>query len=255
MVSDEHYQEMLFRAQLSAIAERYDDMAKEVDHAVRWAYAEKVPLEASLRSLFFDAAHRRIGARRIGWRRLGAEKYKYSSAAEELLAIVVEKADLIAGEIVSLCAETVEMIDTYVSSIAENRSAESEAFFLRMKADCWRYTAEVLTGQDRETASANASGCYADAAEAAQTLAATHPFKLGVALNSAVFRYDTLGDSVQATQIATTAFDAAVAAMDSMSEEHYRDSTLIMQLLRDNIALWQDGPGAEESQEYRAAKD
>lgn len=31
-----------------------------------------------------------------------------------------------------------------------------------------------------------------------------------------------------------------------MSEESYRDSTLIMQLLRDNLTLWTSSDGAEE---------
>jgi 14-3-3 protein beta/theta/zeta len=38
--------------------------------------------------------------------------------------------------------------------------------------------------------------------------------------------------------IAKKAFDDAIEQLDSLSEEHYRDSTLIMQLLRDNLTLW-----------------
>ena len=42
-------------------------------------------------------------------------------------------------------------------------------------------------------------------------------------------------------------FDDAIAELDSLSEESYRDSTLIMQLLRDNLTLWtsSDGNDAE----------
>ena len=39
--------------------------------------------------------------------------------------------------------------------------------------------------------------------------------------------------------MAKTACEKALAELDSLSDETYKDSTLIMQLLRDNITLWQ----------------
>lgn len=37
---------------------------------------------------------------------------------------------------------------------------------------------------------------------------------------------------------ASQAFDEAIAELDTLGEESYKDSTLIMQLLRDNLTLW-----------------
>lgn len=42
----------------------------------------------------------------------------------------------------------------------------------------------------------------------------------------------------RACHLAKQAFDEAIADLDSLSEESYKDSTLIMQLLRDNLTLW-----------------
>ena len=42
----------------------------------------------------------------------------------------------------------------------------------------------------------------------------------------------------RACHIAKQAFDDAIAELDTLSEESYKDSTLIMQLLRDNLTLW-----------------
>ena len=38
--------------------------------------------------------------------------------------------------------------------------------------------------------------------------------------------------------LAWQAFDDAIAELDTLSEDSYKDSTLIMQLLRDNLTLW-----------------
>ncbi len=61
----------------------------------------------------------------------------------------------------------------------------------------------------------------------------------------------------RACHLAKQAFDDAIAELDSLSEESYRDSTLIMQLLRDNLTLWtsSDGGEAEGAPSGEAAKE
>lgn len=44
--------------------------------------------------------------------------------------------------------------------------------------------------------------------------------------------------SSRACHLAKQAFDEAIAELDSLNEESYKDITLIMQLLRDNLTLW-----------------
>ncbi|KAK6133759.1 hypothetical protein DH2020_032470 [Rehmannia glutinosa] len=61
-----------------------------------------------------------------------------------------------------------------------------------------------------------------------------------------------------ACHLAKQAFDEAIAELDTLSEESYKDSTLIMQLLRDNLTLWtSDLPedGGEESSKTEESKE
>ena len=68
--------------------------------------------------------------------------------------------------------------------------------------------------------------------------ASTDSLRLGVALNFAVFLHENTKEHSAACDIAKNAFDDAIAELDKLSAKDYKDSTLIMQLLRDNLTLW-----------------
>lgn len=69
-------------------------------------------------------------------------------------------------------------------------------------------------------------------------LAPTNPIRLGLALNFSVFYYEVMNSPERACNLAKQAFDDAIAELDTLTEDSYKDSTLIMQLLRDNLTLW-----------------
>ncbi len=121
------------------------------------------------------------------------------------------------------------------------------------KGDYFRYTAEYETSEKRKEAAQNALVAYKQASDiAAQELAPTHPIRLGLALNFSVFYYEILNSPDRACHLAKQAFDEAIADLDSLPEDSYKDSTLIMQLLRDNLTLWtsdlQEGGEAKEGE-------
>jgi len=108
-----------------------------------------------------------------------------------------------------------------------------------MKGDYHRYLAEFATGDPRKDAAECSLSAYKAATDIAVTeLPPTHPIRLGLALNFSVFNYEILNSPDKACQIAKQAFDDAIAELDTLSEDSYKDSTLIMQLLRDNLTLW-----------------
>lgn len=78
---------------------------------------------------------------------------------------------------------------------------------------------------------------------------------MGLALNFSVFYYEILNSPDRACHLAKQAFDDAIAELDSLSEESYRDSTLIMQLLRDNLTLWTSSDSGEAEAAPAEAKE
>ena len=72
---------------------------------------------------------------------------------------------------------------------------------------------------------------------AKDNMQSTHPIRLGLALNFSVFHYEIKNDPSKACELAKQAFDDAIAELDNLKEDSYKDSTLIMQLLRDNLTV------------------
>merc|ERR1711924_518403 len=147
------------------------------------------------------------------------------------------------AELNKICDEILSLIDSNL--VPQSTSGECKVFYYKMKGDYYRYIAEYTEGEGETGAANNAHDAYKEAMAVATTdLVVTHPIRLGLALNFSVFHYEVLGNPEEACKMARQAFEDAIAELDSVSEDSYKDSTLIMQLLRDNLTLWtSDGEG------------
>ncbi|KAJ9511957.1 hypothetical protein QJQ45_004448 [Haematococcus lacustris] len=93
--------------------------------------------------------------------------------------------------------------------------------------------------EDRKSAAEKTLEAYKAAQnKATSELPSTNPIRLGLALNFSVFYYEVLNQPDQACSLAKQAFDEAISDLDTLGEDSYKDSALIMQLLRDNLTLW-----------------
>merc|ERR1712048_465537 len=132
--------------------------------------------------------------------------------------------------------------------IGKASGGESKVFYQKMKADYYRYIAEFTLGDAKTKAAESARVAYEDAQKVAEKdLAVTHPIRLGLALNFSVFMYEVLAKPDDACKMARTAFEDAIAELDNVAEDSYKDSTLIMQLLRDNLTLWTSDQEGEQN--------
>merc|ERR1712139_364617 len=148
-------------------------------------------------------------------------------------------------ELQKICDTILTLLDKGL--IPKASSGESKVFYQKMKADYYRYIAEFSDGDKKTKAAESARLAYDEAQKVAEKdLAVTHPIRLGLALNFSVFQYEVLQNPEEACKMARTAFEDAIAELDNVAEDSYKDSTLIMHLLRDNLTLWtSDGEGVE----------
>ena len=113
-----------------------------------------------------------------------------------------------------------------------------------MKADYYRYLAEVkYEGSSREKDVEEAQKAYENAYSLSKSqLPPINPIHLGIALNYSVFHYEILNKRENACELASTAFDLAIKSHDmddsNPIDDSHRDAMLILQLLRDNLTLW-----------------
>ncbi|KAI9620992.1 hypothetical protein KEM48_007922 [Puccinia striiformis f. sp. tritici PST-130] len=227
-------EDSVYMAKLAEQAERYDEMVTYMKDVAK--LDQELTIEE--RNLLSVAYKNVIGARRASWRIVSSiEQKEEAKGNDSQIGQIKAYRDKIEAELGKICEDILEVLDSHLIKSAE--SGESKVFYHKMKGDYHRYLAEFATG-DKRTASSDASLEAYKAASSIATveLAPTHPIRLGLALNFSVFYYEILNAPDKACQLAKQAFDDAIAELDTLSEESYKDSTLIMQLLRDNLTLW-----------------
>ena len=129
------------------------------------------------------------------------------------------------------------MLKEHLIKNVEGKGDETEVFYLKMSGDYYRYLAEFRI--DNEEYKNSAKEYYEKALNVAEAgLQETHPTRLGLALNFSVCYYEILKDKEKACDLAKKSFDSAIEKLDTLNNDSYKDSTLIMQLLRDNLTLW-----------------
>jgi len=232
-------EEQIQRAKLAEQAERYDDMASSMK-AVTETGAELSNEERNLLSVAYKNV---VGARRSSWRVISSIEQK-TEGSERKQQMAKEYREKIEKELREICGDVLALLDKYLIPKASN--AESKVFYLKMKGDYYRYLAEVATGDDRTAVLEDSQKAYQEAFEIAKSkMQPTHPIRLGLALNFSVFYYEILNSPEKACQLAKQAFDDAIAELDTLNEDSYKDSTLIMQLLGDNLTLWTSDTAGE----------
>ena len=224
------FEEKIYLARVAEQCERYDDM---IDF-LQILRSKKGDLTIDERNLVSVAYKNEVTSRRSAWRAIStiASNAKYEQYAD----VLKKYNDQIVSEMETIWQDVKDLCDTVFIQNAEE--TESKVFFSKMKGDYFRYMAEVTTGGKLEEYKQAALSAYDEAQKEAEKLIVSHPIRLGLALNFSVFHYEIMNQSKEACKLAKETFENAINAIDDMKEDEYKDAAMILQLLKDNITLW-----------------
>jgi len=247
MADDDKQLEAL--SQAAEAAERYEDMVKIMHALVSKKITDGDKLSSDLRNLLSVAYKNVVGAKRSSWRVLN-EDLNFDIKDE----IVGDYKKQVEAELQTTCTEVLDLLkklakqnEDRMKDASDEKSkrtedtkkelSECQVFYLKMIGDYYRYLTEAF--RDNAGYKSSCNEYYNDAMELARNnLEATHPTRLGLALNYSVCHYEILEQKDDACKLAKEAFDDAIEKLDSLNDASYKDSTLIMQLLRDNLTIW-----------------
>ena len=178
----------VFLAKAAELLDRFDDMVEHMKAVVKGG----PQLTQEERNLFSVAFKRSVGDRRGAV--AAVQKAAKAANAEEADSVAVfaqEYIQQLNDELEAFIATALYLLDSALIPCASD--PESLVFYLKMKADYHRYMAEL--GFDDSYARERARQTYGEAERLATKLPVTHPIRLAVALNYAVFLLDimTLG--------------------------------------------------------------
>ncbi|KAE9384835.1 14-3-3 protein [Gymnopus androsaceus JB14] len=199
-------------ANVTKQAERYEEI---VENMKRMASSDQ-EFTVEERNLLSVAYKNVIGACRASWRIVSSVEQKEESKGNEAqVSMVKGYGEKVETELAKIREDILDVLDKHL--IPSAASGESKR---------------------KESADKSLEAYKAASDVAVAGLPPAHPIRLGLALNFSVFYHEILNSPDRACHLAKQAFDDAIAELDTLSEESYKGSTLIMQLLRDNLTPW-----------------
>eukprot|EP00928_Gymnodinium_smaydae_P085731 TRINITY_DN6931_c0_g1_i1.p1 TRINITY_DN6931_c0_g1~~TRINITY_DN6931_c0_g1_i1.p1 ORF type:complete len:253 (+),score=74.62 TRINITY_DN6931_c0_g1_i1:86-844(+) len=225
-------EENVFMARIAESAQRYEDMVEYIKRVAKMG--EELSIEE--RNLLSVAFKNSVGARRKAWRNVYHEEKEISN--EAVAGEIRQYRGKIEAELRQKCEDMLALISKEL--LPKATLSESKVFYIKMTGDYYRYVAEF--SQNDDASKQQAHQAYTEASQIAAGpggLPPAHVTRLGLALNHSVFHYEVLGQAPMACQLAREALMSAEGGLGELQEDERVESEQIMQLLRDNLSLWQ----------------
>ncbi len=225
----------LFLMKLFQRTERYPEMVKAINKYIE----QNQKLTKEEQKMLCDGYKNIISDKRNSLRLLANFSKKEEEEGKQInhkkqINIIKEK---IQNELLSIFKEIHSILDKYL--IPNAQDSESKILYMKIKADYFRYHCEFAEGNEFEEVKNNAQKIYKEAYDMALTnITIYNSIRLGLALNYSVFEYEIMDNKNEAYDIAQKAYDEAMKVVDDVEKERSSDNLLLIQLLKENLNLW-----------------
>jgi 14-3-3 protein epsilon len=245
-MADKNYtrDELLYLAKLYERAEKFDDMVKWIGKFVQLdpnlTHDERNILSAGYKNV--------ISSKRASWRLLHSlEKKEEKKPSSGNLNYLLEVKGRIEDEMRNICNDIQDTLDKYL--VPNSKDNEIKVFYLKLKGDYYRYRSEFTSGQEQEKAANQAERAYREAYDIADKhIPISSSIRLGLALNFSVFYYEIKNMKEEACIIAKSAFEESMKILDDLERNKAKDTILIIQLLKENLILWNNEINDEDGE-------
>lgn len=216
-----------------------------------------IVLENTQRDMFAVACKKYITYRLEQWRILRDKKAHI--ATNSLGRKTNHISDFLTKFEEDLKSHIYEIIEVIDSKLLPNcKSDENKVFYYKMLADYFRYNIDFHKDDSTAYVKAvsQALAHYKYAMElGTRHLPPTSPIFLAAALNYSVFEYEMQNNVAMAIETAESAFESAITKVKALEEEDHKESTLLLQLLRDNLQLWKHAASLDSGEEVKKNHD
>jgi len=115
---------------------------------------------------------------------------------------------------------------------------ENKVFYLKLKADYYRYLAEICMDKEYMNYAEQAQTEYKNAWDISKSLQMHNITRLSLALNFSVFLYEIKNNRDEAKKLAKFAFDESMKTIEEINKTNSTETILLIKLLNENIILW-----------------
>ena len=236
-------EEYIYLSKLYEKAQRYEDMTSSIIKFIelnpKLSKEERNILSAGYKDILFD--------KRENWRFLNLMEKKELKKKSKQVIYIKEIKNHIEKEIKKIVEEMHNLIDNYLLKNCEDKDKESKIFYLRLKADHYRYLCEISNEKELENNLNQAEKYYKEAYDLAnKELNLINNERIGLALNFALFYYEIKGNKKEGYNIAKNCFEETMKYFNDFEKFKAKDSLILIQLLKENLIFWSSEMNEEE---------